>query len=39
MGNIDVIVVRDMAEQRSADPETESRIVREPWELFYAAIR
>jgi len=27
---------RELAEERSADPETQSRIVRELWKLFYA---
>ncbi len=30
---------RELAEQRSADPETQSRIVREVWKLFYAFAR
>ncbi len=30
---------KDLAEERSADPETQSRIVRELWKLFYALSR
>jgi len=30
---------RELAEERSADPETQSRIVRELWKLFYASSR
>ena len=30
---------RELAEERSANPETQSRIVRELWKLFYAASR
>jgi hypothetical protein len=30
---------RELAEERSADPETQSRIVRELWKLFYAYAR
>jgi hypothetical protein len=39
MGNIEVIGVRDLAEERSADPETQSRIMRELWKLFDAVTR
>jgi hypothetical protein len=28
-----------LAEERSADPETQSRIVREPWKFSYASAR
>lgn len=30
---------KDLAEERSTDPETQSRIVRELWKLFYAGSR
>jgi len=30
---------RGLAEERSADPETQSRIVRELWKLLYASTR
>jgi hypothetical protein len=39
MGNIEVIGVRDLAEECSAAPETQSRIVRELSKLFCAQSR